>query len=94
MRWKAIIVLAAIVLAFAAAPLTLQVVVADNRVRIGTLDVCHSAVPALSLNGDMPFLSAGIEHHTPFSATADAVLPEAKHSQILFTDLTEQPPNK
>jgi hypothetical protein len=53
MRWQACIVLVAITLSIIVPPY-LPLACRGGQAAIGTLDVCHSAVPALSSNGDMP----------------------------------------
>ncbi len=54
MRWLAVVILSAIVLGVFIPP-SLTVMIADRgSAAIGTLDVCHSATPALASDGDMP----------------------------------------
>jgi hypothetical protein len=53
MRWESVIVLAAITLSIIVPP-SLPLAYRGGQAEIGTLDVCHSATPALSSNGDMP----------------------------------------
>ncbi len=57
MKWMAVIVLLAIALSIVIPP-SLSMMIADKgHSRIGTLDVCHSAAPALSSDGDMPCMN-------------------------------------
>jgi hypothetical protein len=54
MKWQALIILAAIVVSIIV-PSSLPLLSNhDGQAAIGTLDVCHSATPAISSNGDMP----------------------------------------
>ncbi len=57
MKWQAVIVLAAISLAVLAPPSLPLMVASDGTERIGALDVCHSAVPAIAPNGEMPCIN-------------------------------------
>ena len=56
MRWQTIIVLLAITLSIVI-PASLPLIGRGGQTAIGTLDVCHSATPALSSNGEMPCLN-------------------------------------
>jgi hypothetical protein len=58
MKWQAAIILFAIIVGFAVPPALPLNAVCDKQTEIGVLDFCHSATPALSSNGDMPFISA------------------------------------
>lgn len=58
MKWKALIVLLAIALSIVAPP-SLPFLFDHGAIEaIETLDVCHSAIPALSSNGEMPWVNA------------------------------------
>lgn len=54
MKWKAIIVLAAIALAISVPPSLQLIIVDDNVPSFMTLKVCQASVPALSSSDDMP----------------------------------------
>jgi len=92
MRWKAIIVLLAVALGIIVPP-SLSLTLADGgHSAIGTLDVCHSATPALSSNGDMPC----VNEHPCYPASlakhkaSEIVNPPCKPLFIAFQD--ERPP--
>ncbi len=54
MKWQAIIILAAIALSSVIPPSLPLLSYNGTQAAIGTLDVCHSAIPALSSSGEMP----------------------------------------
>ena len=56
MKLQAVIILLAIALSIVVPPSLPMLISQDAEASIGTLDVCHSATPALSSNGDMPCL--------------------------------------
>lgn len=92
MRWQSIIVLLAIVLSIAAPPALPIMVAQGGQAEIGTLDVCHSATPALSSNGDMPCISASMNLPLPQGLIKISVVavPRFKPFSIAFQD--ERPP--
>jgi hypothetical protein len=57
MKWNAVIVLLAIALGIFAPPSLPAMIAHGGQASIGILDVCHSAAPALSSNGEMPCVS-------------------------------------
>lgn len=84
-----------VVLAFTVlAPVTLFtfVTVSDGSSSLGTLDVCHSAAPALSSNGEMPAIGLA-----PFSAPPSLFVSFSEPVQPVLTELiltrsSEHPP--
>ena len=65
MKWKAIIVLLAIAFTIAIPP-SLQIVIDDDSAPLFiTLNVCHSAAPALSSGGDMPCVHQSLCKNCP-----------------------------
>jgi hypothetical protein len=92
MRWQAVIVLLAILLSIVLSP-ALSLTIADGgHSMIGTLDVCHSATPALSSNGDMPCLNECPRCPFPLAQhkASEIVNPPCKPLLIAFQD--ERPP--
>ena len=93
MKWVSIILL--VVLTFTVlAPMTLFsfLVADDGRSVLTNLDVCHSAAPALSSNGEMPCVSA-----YPFSFAPAVSIWTKEPAYPLFTELilttrSERPP--
>ena len=74
-------------------PPSLSLTIADGgHSMIGTLDVCHSATPALSSNGDMPCVNECPCNFFPFAqhAVSEIVSPPSKPLFIAFQD--ERPP--
>jgi hypothetical protein len=92
MRWKAIIVLAAIILSIAIPTTVFLTGIHGGQAAIGTLDVCHSATPALFSNGDMPCVNecAFNAHLLAQSMISDIFTPPCKPFFITFQD--EHPP--
>ena len=92
MRWQSIIVLLAIALSIVVPP-TLPIMAAQGgQAEIGTLDVCHSATPALSSNGDMPCINSGMNQPLPLglSKVPAVAAPRFAPFNIAFQD--ERPP--
>jgi hypothetical protein len=93
MRWVSFILL--VVLAFTVlAPLSPLSLVIDRHEQplLGNLDVCNSAAPALSSNGEMPCVNT-IPSKLPLYlgiTTSDPFHP--LFSEIVFTAPNEQPP--
>jgi hypothetical protein len=92
MKWQAFIVLLAIALSIVVPPSLPFLSDHSAMAAIGTLDVCHSATPALSSNGDMPCVNECACRHLPFaqSKSAEILAPPCKPLLISFQD--ERPP--
>ncbi len=93
MKFQAIAVLLALVIGIMAPPLVPYQPLAARESQIGTLDVCHSAIPALSSQGEMPVLT------TPcacITQTADAITFAVIDPQLLssLTSFPEERPPK
>ncbi len=92
MKWQAVIVLLAIALTIFAPPALPLMIAQGGQAQIGTLDVCHSAAPALSANGEMPCLnSLPLDQQPKFSMTY-SVQQKPFFLQLLPTFDTEHPP--
>jgi hypothetical protein len=92
MKWQAVIVLLAIGFSIAVPPCFLVPGDHGNHAMIGNLDVCHTATPALSANGNMPCVHQSPCNPMPLvqdkiSKTTD---PHIKPLLIAFQD--ERPP--
>jgi len=92
MRWNAIIVLLAIALSIVVPPVLPIMVAQGSQAELGTLDVCHSATPALSSNGDMPCINESMNWPLPqgLSKVSAVAAPCFKPFSIAFQD--ERPP--
>jgi hypothetical protein len=92
MKWYAAILLFAIAVNIAVPPALAYNAAGDKQAEIGILDVCHSATPALSSNGDMPGIHAFFCRPLPLTAIMAAIriAPSLKTSIIAFQD--EHPP--
>lgn len=92
MKWRAYIVLLAIALSTLAPSSFPFLSGQDAMAEIGMLDVCHSAVPALASNGDMPCLYLPFAENPALTLqeTAQIVSEPCKPCFIAFQD--ERPP--
>jgi len=92
MRLQAIIVLLAITLSIIVPPVLPGMVAPGGPAEIGTLDVCHSATPALSSNGDMPCINECMNQPLPpgHSKVPAVTIPRFTPLCIAFQD--ERPP--
>ena len=92
MRWQSIIVLLAIALSIVAPPALPIMVAQGGQAEIGTLDVCHSAIPALSSSGDMPCINEcmSLPLSQGLSKISARATPRFKPFCIAFQD--ERPP--
>ncbi|HAS53475.1 MAG: hypothetical protein A2X56_14805 [Nitrospirae bacterium GWC2_57_13] len=92
MRWKAVIVLAALALTIAIPP-SLQIVIDDDSAPLLiTLNVCHTAVPALSSSGDMPCVPECPCRHCPSLIVEFFRLNEPIYILTPFSDRHYRPP--
>lgn len=94
MRCSAIIVLIALSLTVLAPPSFALAIHGDKAPVLGTLDVCHSAAPALSANGEMPCVHEGVSLPLPLTLNnvAEIVNPPFRPFHISFQD--ELPPKQ
>ena len=68
------------------------IVVNDGRSFLGMLDVCHSAAPALSSNGEMPCVSACPCSSVPMFHLASIAPSPQIFTELLLASRNEQPP--
>lgn len=92
MKWKAVIVLLAISFTIFAPPSLPLTAAHDGHSRIGSLDICHSAIPAISANGEMPCITPGPAVHCPTIFIALTASQKPFFLQPLFTFDSEHPP--
>lgn|SRR5574337_747652 len=92
MKWKAALVLLAVLAGIVVPPSLPLLTAAGVEASLGTLDVCHSAAPALFAHGDMPCVNECLCRPLPLaSVIAPApVSPDFKPLLIPFQD--ERPP--
>ncbi len=93
MKWVTIILL--VVLAFTVlAPISPLSLIIDRQEQplLGNLDVCNSAAPALSSNGEMPCVSINPSQLPLYLSitTSDPLHP--LFTEVVFTAPNEQPP--
>ncbi len=94
MKWQALIVILAIALGVVIPPSSPYLYLADNgaTASIGTLDVCHSSIPALSANGHMPFLNECPCQQLPLALYANPAIADPPLKTLLIVFQDERPP--
>jgi len=91
MRWQAAIVLLAITLSMVVLP-SLPLAGRGGQAAIGTLDVCHSAIPALSSNGEMPCLNEYSNAPLPLALQEIIHLVSLPDKSVFIAFQDERPP--
>jgi hypothetical protein len=92
MKWKAILVLLAIVLSFIVPPSLPFMADRGALAEIGTLDVCHSATPALSTNGEMPCVNVSALSPLPLAQNQVPEIVNPRLKPFLIASQDERPP--
>ncbi len=92
MKWQAIIVLAAIALSIVIPPSLPLVTENGAQASIGTLDICHSAIPALSSSGEMPCVGECPCLPSPLSRTEILHTADLSFKPFLIPFQDERPP--
>jgi hypothetical protein len=92
MRWQAVIVIAAIALSMVVPPAFLLSGAYGTQTAIGTLDICHSATPALSSNGEMPCLHECTSIPLPVAQYHIAKIENSPLKPIFIAFQVEHPP--
>lgn len=92
MRWQALIVLIAIIVSTVSPPFLPQIFAKEGKSMIGILNVCHSATPALSSNGDMPCVNECTCSQVPAPFVTSSKSPHSFLTQMPFPKLDEHPP--
>lgn len=92
MKWQSVIVLLAIALTIAVPTSLFPTCSHAGHAMIGSLDICHSATPALSSSGSMPWIQESPCHPLPLvlQETSAIVNPLFKPFTPVFQD--EHPP--
>jgi len=93
MRWLSVVVIIAIALSVVVPPaLTITLAQGGQPAAIGVLDVCHSATPALSSNGEMPCMNECPckQGPVPVIVYAEKIDPILTH--FLLSSQNERPP--
>jgi hypothetical protein len=92
MKWLTLIVLSAVVASIGGPPLPPPMHNHGDRAEIRMLDVCHSATPALSSNGEMPCVFTRPSSQVPVASIARANISDPIFPQFLFPQQNDQPP--
>jgi hypothetical protein len=92
MRWQAVIVLVAIAVSIVVPPSLPRTIAHDVKSTIGTLNVCPSATPALSSNGEMPCINAVPCTHNPALYVAFCKSTDLVFTQLFLLKQNEHPP--
>ncbi len=92
MRWAVLLVLLALLLGVLVSQPAEMTVIRNGHLMIGSLDVCHSAAPVLSTNGDTPYLNAGACVQIPALLIARTNIPDPVFPQFFFLQQNDRPP--
>ncbi len=92
MKWQAVIVLLAIALAVIAPPALPLVIARGGHAEIGALDVCHSEIPAVAANGEMPCINSMPAVYRPASIVTYTISQKPFFLRAIFTLDNEHPP--
>ncbi len=92
MRWQSIILLLALVLSIAAPPALPIMAAQGGQTEIGTLDVCHTATPALSSHGDMPCINVCMNQPLPQGLSTVSVVAPSLFKPFCIAFQDERPP--
>ncbi len=92
MKWLAVITLAAVSFTVLAPTSLPFMVTSDGTERIGALDVCHSTVPVVSSNEEMPCINSVPAACSPMCLVALTDSQKPFFLLSLFTFDSEQPP--
>jgi hypothetical protein len=90
MRWQVVVVLAAIIFSIVVPP-SLPLM-AGGESMIGTLNICHSAAPALLSSGQMPCINAVPCTHNPALYVAFCKSTDLVFTQLFLLKQNEHPP--
>lgn len=93
MRWISILLLVILAVTLVTPLSSFSLVIAGkDRSMLSTLDVCHSAAPALSSNGEMPCVPMNAHGIVPnlFVTFPEAACPV--FTELILTTRNEQPP--
>ena len=94
MKWVSVILL--IVLTFAVlaplSPFSLIIIDRQEQPLLGNLDVCNSAAPALSSNGEMPCVNINSSKIPLYLSITTSVSFHPLFAEVVFTAPNEQPP--
>lgn len=92
MKWNAVIVLFAILISVVVPPSLTLITATGTQASLGELDVCHSAAPALSSNGEMPCVHSNTSKLPMYLSitTSDPFHPVI--TEVVFTSPNEHPP--
>jgi hypothetical protein len=92
MRWKAVIVLLAILIGIVVPPSLPFLTATGAEASLGTLDVCHKAAPALSSHGDMPCMNECPCQPLPLASCAVPDTLSSAFKPLLLPFQDERPP--
>lgn len=92
MRWLAVILLVTLTLTAAVPPLIVLSCDPDSGPALVTLDICHNAAPALSSNGEMPFMHESSLTQIPATAFQLADSNTTLFPEFILVNNNERPP--
>jgi hypothetical protein len=92
MRWQALAILVILVFGILLPPTLPFMSDHGAMAALVTLDVCHSATPALSSNGDMPFLNSNTIQHLPMAMVPFTDVADSPSMPFIIALQDERPP--
>jgi hypothetical protein len=92
MKWQAVMVLLAIGVSITVPPCFIVPGDHGNHAMIGNLDVCHTATPTLSANGNMPCVHQCPCNHMPLIQDKITKILNPRIKPLLITFQEERPP--
>jgi hypothetical protein len=92
MRWKALIVLLAVLIGVVVPPSLPLLTAAGAEASLGTLDVCHKASPALFSHGEMPCMNECPCQPLPLASISVPAVSASVFRPLLLPFQDERPP--
>jgi len=92
MKWQSVIVLLSIALSITAPPSLHLMTDHGASASIGTLDVCNSATPALSSNGNIPCVNECACRPLPLARNKATKITNSPFQPFLIAFQDERPP--
>jgi len=92
MRWKAVIVLLAVLIGIVVPPSLPLLTTTGVEASLGTLDLCHKAAPALFSHGEMPCMNECPCQPLPLASIAIPAAAASAFKPLLLPFQDERPP--
>jgi len=92
MKWNVFIVLFAVLVGVVVPPSLPLIASSGEQASLGKLDVCHSATPALSSNGEMPCVHMTANGIIPEMTVSVLIAAYPVFPELILATRNEQPP--